>query len=122
MKCFIREYPKFRDAESCLKWYTRSSFFNKVINKGLRILNRPEEVSFLRLPFSDLFLSIKEMYEKQKNEKFREKNVVIEQLPFDILKCCSKYRPKIIQEIWQGKIKNGTTNSKYSKAVKSVFK
>ena len=65
IKDFIKEYScKERDAKICLCWYTKKSFFYKVINKGLRILDNPEESYYLRLPFSDLFFSIKERYEK----------------------------------------------------------
>ena len=65
MKCFIKEYPLLRSPKACLNWYTKESFFNKVVNQGLRILTDPKEVNFLRLPFSDLFFSIKEKYKEQ---------------------------------------------------------
>ena len=44
------------------------------MNKGLRILTNIKDMQYLRLPFSDLFFSIKDQYEKQINADFRQKN------------------------------------------------
>ena len=35
-------------------------------------MENPEEMFYLRLPFSDLFISIKEEFQRQKNEQFRK--------------------------------------------------
>ena len=42
----------------------KNPFFNKLLNKGLRVFKDPKEAAFLRLPFSDVFLSIYEIYQK----------------------------------------------------------
>ena len=73
LKLFHELYPVVRDPSTCLNWYTKASFFHKVLNKSLRMLDHPKYLAFLRLPFSDLFLSIKEIYQKQKEKLFEKK-------------------------------------------------
>ena len=52
-------YPLKRDCQETLKWYAKETFFYKLLNKGLRKFKNPEDLFYLRLPFSDLFVSIK---------------------------------------------------------------
>ena len=73
---FENEYPLERDAIETLKWYTCESFFYRLLNKGLRTLHHPKECFYLRLPFSDLFCSIREMFHNQENDEFRQKEFV----------------------------------------------
>ena len=75
---FIKNYKVVRNTKNCLKWYTKDSFFYKVLNKGLRILSSPTELCYLRLPFSDIFNSIKEIYRKTNySYLFKKKNKFI---------------------------------------------
>ena len=72
-KKFTHKYPTIRrESDFYLYWYTEDCFFFKVLNKGLRLLTDPLECYALRLPFSDVFHSIKELYISQQNDDFRK--------------------------------------------------
>jgi hypothetical protein len=58
---------------SCLTEYTRESFFHKLMNIGLRIFTTPNELSYLRLPFSHIFWSIRTLYHRHKKAIFENK-------------------------------------------------
>ena len=47
------------------------------MNKSLRILENPLDVCYLRMPFSDIFHSIREWYKKQNNDEFRNQEKFI---------------------------------------------
>ena len=63
---FSKVYPTKRDKKIAFEFYTNESFFYRMLNKALRKFERPEQLFYLRLPFSDLFLSIQEEYQLQK--------------------------------------------------------
>ena len=58
---------------SCLREYTRESFFHKVLNIGLRTLKEPHELTYLRLPFSHMFWSIRALYHRYKKAILQKK-------------------------------------------------
>ena len=61
---FEETYKLERDPENSFQWYTRESFFYQILNKGLRVLKSPAQSFYLRLIFSDAFLSIWESYQE----------------------------------------------------------
>ena len=66
MSHFMKNFKVKRDIRNCLEEYTRESFFHRIVNTGLRILKHPYELTYLRLPFSHLFWSIKSLYRRHK--------------------------------------------------------
>ena len=77
MGYFMRKFKVKRSVPDCLEEYSRESFFHKVLNIGLRILKQPHELTYLRLPFSHIFWSIKTLYQRHKKAiwgKIKEKN------------------------------------------------
>ena len=54
--------------------YTADTFIYHIINQALRRLINPLDSFYIRQPFQDLFLAVFELYQKQKNDRFRSKN------------------------------------------------
>ena len=67
---FMKNFKVKRSPFSCLREYTRESFFHKVLNVGLRILKESHELVYLRFPFSHIFWSIKALYQRHKRAIF----------------------------------------------------
>ena len=70
---FLEQFRTKLRVKSCLKEYTSESFFHRLLNTGLRALKRPSELTYLRLPFSHLFWSIKRIYHRHKRAMSAEK-------------------------------------------------
>ena len=77
MNYFLGKFKVKRSVPDCLEEYTRESFFHKILNIGLRVLKKPHELTYLRLPFSHIFWSIKTLYQRYKKalvEERKERN------------------------------------------------
>ena len=70
---FSKFYPIKRDSHTAFEFYTNESFFYRMLNRALRKFERPEHLFYLRLPFSDMFLSIQEEYKLQQKGEFQKK-------------------------------------------------
>ena len=73
MSYFLDQFKVRRNINTCLTEYTRESFFHRVLNIGLRSFRTPDELMYLRLPFSHLFWSIKSLYHRHKRALFQNK-------------------------------------------------
>ena len=62
------------DHNKFIKTYTKETFFYHILNQALRRLHNPLDSFYIRQPFQDLFLAVLQLYQKQKNHAFREKN------------------------------------------------
>ena len=58
--------------------YTKNSFFHMLLNKGVRAFSKRglDELAYTRLPFNDVYLSLKELYHQQYLNIFRQKPVL----------------------------------------------
>ena len=73
----MENYKTTRDYRECLQWYTKESFFFRTVNRGLRkLVENISEVGYLRLPFSDVFNSIKEVYQRQEGTPDRQSDIL----------------------------------------------
>ena len=59
-------------------WWTKDDFFYQVINRSLKhFINDEKTVGYLRLPFSDLYYSIKELYKFHRKKWFKEEDKIV---------------------------------------------
>lgn len=47
-------------------WYTQECFYYKLLNNILRCSFNPMTVAYVRLPFTDVFKAIRQLYSRQK--------------------------------------------------------
>jgi hypothetical protein len=74
MSSFLSNFKTKRRLISCLREYTKETFFYKILNLGIRLFQNPQELVYCRLPFSHIFWSIKYVYHKHKKVIFHKKN------------------------------------------------
>ena len=78
---FLKHYRLKRNTESNflpIEYYTRTGFYYKVLNNCLRAFNKKNihDLQYAKLPFSDIFLNIKELYLQQFETILGEHNSV----------------------------------------------
>ena len=74
LKFQTEHYSAEERSLSCISLYTKESFFYHILNQALRSLKSPFHSYYVRLPFQDLFKSVYQLYQAQKQEEFRKKD------------------------------------------------
>ena len=88
MSEFMDSFKVKRSFDSCLREYTKETFFHRIINIGLRMLWTPYELVYLRLPFSQIFWSIRSLYHRHKTAIFQKKKKKNEERTIKLYRGC----------------------------------
>ena len=98
MSEFMDSFKVKRSFDSCLREYTKETFFHRIINIGLRMLSTPYELAYLRLPFSHIFWSIRCLYRRHKKAIFQKKKKKNEKRTIKLYRGC-ELAEKEIKEV-----------------------